>query len=270
MSDAVAEAIRKTLEGGAGGVVFLVDDDKGVIPYMANDPTDERIDRVYLGDNRYTMPSFAVLAADVQKDRIGVVMRECDRRMMAELAKHNKIDMEKIDQILISCTQELANACGCDHPAPENAVLKNDVKAGEPVLPTDGEIENADEKLAFWMEHFERCVKCYGCRNVCPLCFCEDCAIEDESFVKVNSFPPEIPIFHLIRAVDMADRCIDCGVCESACPVDIPLRQLYRKAREIMIEAFNYEAGVSEEKSPLELLGEESDLGGMDHGYRSF
>ncbi len=32
--------------------------------------------------------------------------------------------------------------------------------------------------------------------------------------------PPEIPIFHLIKAFHMAERCSDCGLCEEACPED--------------------------------------------------
>ena len=80
------------------------------------------------------------------------------------------------------------------------------------------------------MESFSRCIKCMGCRNVCPMCFCKDCALDNLDLVGPASSPPDIPIFHLIRAVDMADRCVDCGMCEAICPAEIPLRQLYRQA----------------------------------------
>ena len=105
-----------------------------------------------------------------------------------------------------------------------------------------------------------------GCRNVCPMCFCNDCALDNPDLVGPESKPPEIPIFHLIRAIDMADRCVDCGMCEAICPAEIPLRQLYRQARQVVKDAFGYEPGVSEEKSPIEMLGEPTELGGMEEG----
>jgi Na+-translocating ferredoxin:NAD+ oxidoreductase RnfC subunit len=54
----------------------------------------------------------------------------------------------------------------------------------------------------------------------------------------------------------MADRCIDCGMCEAICPADIPLRHLYRLARQVVKDAFDYEPGLdSEEESPIKTLG---------------
>ena len=54
----------------------------------------------------------------------------------------------------------------------------------------------------------------------------------------------------------MAGRCIDCGLCEEACPVDIPLRLLYRKVNQIVSDIFDYRPGSSPEQSPLSVLGE--------------
>jgi Na+-translocating ferredoxin:NAD+ oxidoreductase RnfC subunit len=58
-------------------------------------------------------------------------------------------------------------------------------------------------------------------------------------------------------------------MCEAICPAEIPLRQLYRQARAVVKDAFGYEPGVSEEKSPIEMLGEPTKLGGMEQGSRS-
>ncbi|MFQ5842549.1 MAG: 4Fe-4S ferredoxin, partial [Thermodesulfobacteriota bacterium] len=49
----------------------------------------------------------------------------------------------------------------------------------------------------------------------------------------------------------------DCGLCEEACPADIPLRTLYRKVRETVKNLFGYLPGEStEDLPPLEVLGE--------------
>ena len=70
-----------------------------------------------------------------------------------------------------------------------------------------------------------------------------------------GKIPPENPIFHLTRAVHMAGRCIDCGLCEEACPADIPLRTLYKKVANIIADHYSYRPGYDEEKSPLNILG---------------
>ncbi|HEY5526457.1 MAG TPA: 4Fe-4S binding protein [Candidatus Anoxymicrobiaceae bacterium] len=68
----------------------------------------------------------------------------------------------------------------------------------------------------------------------------------------------------------MADRCIDCGMCEEICPADIPLRQLYRQARQVVKDAFGYEPGINpDETSPVKMLGEPTNLGGMESGSRA-
>ena len=34
------------------------------------------------------------------------------------------------------------------------------------------------ERMAFWAKQFDRCVKCYACRQVCPMCYCERCIVD--------------------------------------------------------------------------------------------
>jgi formate dehydrogenase (coenzyme F420) beta subunit len=67
---------------------------------------------------------------------------------------------------------------------------------------------------------------------------------------------PDIPVFHLVRAVHMAGRCIDCGLCEDACPMDIPLRLLYQKVNQIVMNLFDYKTGTSVDQPPFSILGE--------------
>ena len=30
------------------------------------------------------------------------------------------------------------------------------------------------ERMAFWRGQMERCLRCYDCRNACPMCVCRD------------------------------------------------------------------------------------------------
>jgi Na+-translocating ferredoxin:NAD+ oxidoreductase RnfC subunit len=64
--------------------------------------------------------------------------------------------------------------------------------------------------------------------------------------------------FHLIRAYHLAGRCVDCGECERACPVGIPLRRINRKAAKVVEESFHFRAGLDPEaKSPLVVFANE-------------
>jgi len=108
------------------------------------------------------------------------------------------------------------------------------------------------DRLRFWMDQFGKCIKCYGCRNICPVCYCRECTLEEELLVPAGGVPPDAPVFHLIKAFHMMDRCIDCGLCEQTCPAGIPLRTIYRKMGQVMSELFDYTPGrTSEERSPL-------------------
>jgi len=86
------------------------------------------------------------------------------------------------------------------------------------------------------------------------MCFCKECALEDDNLVTTGAIPPEIPVFHLTRAIHMVGRCIDCGLCNEACPADIPLRTLYKKVADIIDDQFQYRRDY-EREVPLEQSG---------------
>ncbi len=273
LEDAVSKSVREALEDGkAAAAIILTIRDGELTPRLVTRADDPAIDELYAGDVRYPMTSFAVMVMPLVSGDIALPVRECDQRMIVELQKHNQIDASRLVLLGIPCSQDLADACGCDHPAtPEDiAVVPAVATASELQAPEGSQAEEAGERLGFWMDAFSRCIKCMGCRNVCPMCYCKDCALDNPSIVGPDSKPPDIPIFHLVRAIDMADRCVDCGMCEEICPADIPLRQLYRQARQSVKESLGYEPGLDpDEVSPLRILGEPSQLGDMEGGFRA-
>ena len=111
-----------------------------------------------------------------------------------------------------------------------------------------------------WMAAFNKCVKCYGCRDICPMCFCKECSLEHPDLMSTGKVPPD-SIFQLVRAIHMAGRCIDCGLCEENCPADIPLRVLYKKGNALVKDLFDYDTGsLATGPSPWKFLGEESGM----------
>jgi formate dehydrogenase subunit beta len=265
------KAISEALESGkAAAAVVLSEKDGELVPNVITRPDDRALDNLHAGDRRYPMASFAIMLLPGIEGGLAVPVRECDRRMLVELTKYNQVDADRLILLGIPCSQALADGCGCDHPfVPDDlAVALAVARPVEPSPLAEASSEDPAERLSFWMESFSKCIKCMGCRNVCPMCFCKECALDNPDLVSKAS-EPDIPIFHLIRAADMADRCVDCGMCEEICPADIPLRQLYRFATGAVREAFGYEPGVDpDDKSPLDMLGTPSSLGGMQEGFR--
>jgi len=255
--------IRKKLEEGADAFLCLVDEEGSPVPALVTDADSPDLDRVMVGEVRYPLGKLLIeLLREYPDKRFAVLVRGCDQRALVELAKLGQVEMDRVVMVGLACSREEALSCGCRQPYPGQVDLGEKAEPS-PSRQTVQEAESLPERerLRFWEEHFSRCIKCYGCRNVCPMCFCRDCALENPQLVEPGVMPPRFPSFHLIRALDMAGRCIDCGLCEEACPAGIPLRALYRKMQEVMEERFGYRPGEDPERSnPLAELGTEDEI----------
>jgi ferredoxin len=111
---------------------------------------------------------------------------------------------------------------------------------------------NSDEKWAFFTQMISPCIRCYACRNACPLCYCPTCFVDESrpQWVGKSSDPTDTMTFHFLRAYHCAGRCTDCGACERVCPVGIPVRQFTKKLNKDALELFSWEAGISIDHRP--------------------
>ena len=109
------------------------------------------------------------------------------------------------------------------------------------------------DKFAFWRDQMSRCVRCYACRNVCPMCVCQDHCIASSRnplWMSQENSPLENFMFQMIHDSHLTGRCTDCGECERACPVDIPLMLLRRYMNKQVHEVFGHEAGTTLDRTP--------------------
>lgn len=209
------------------------------------------------GDARYPLNKLLIhLARAYPQDSFGVLVRGCDERGLKTLYTWNQLNPDNVIPVGIACPQELADRCECEKPFPDETVEGSKATAAAADSVNRLDALDLGGRFDHWMQEFYKCVKCYGCRDICPMCFCKECSLEDKELVVTDELPPEIPIFHLTRAMHMAGRCIDCGLCSEACPADIPLRTLYKKVAAVMEDEFDYKTGLQAfQKSPLNLMG---------------
>jgi formate dehydrogenase subunit beta len=105
---------------------------------------------------------------------------------------------------------------------------------------------SVEERFDYWFGpsgQFSQCIKCFGCRDACPICYCKDCYLEaDRGRVPGGEIPPD-PMFPMIRTVHVMDSCVNCGQCQDACPMEIPLARLIFMLNRQLAQMFKYEPG---------------------------
>jgi len=112
----------------------------------------------------------------------------------------------------------------------------------------DFETKTTAERRAYLAKEFSKCIRCYACRNACPMCYCEECFVDcnqPEWIGKSATNTEDNILFQVVRVFHSAGRCANCGACERACPMGINLRLLTRKLVKDVKELFNAETGVN-------------------------
>jgi ferredoxin len=187
---------------------------------------------------------------DIPPDEVVAVEDEGDSFLVTLKNDKQRVDKEKVlrDECLV-----------CRYPSP----LTYDLQLGQAVssLPWVGddysmvkeqEALSSEEKAAHWNRELSQCIRCYACRNICPACTCSECIFDKTAprWISKGNDVSENLVYHLIRAFHVAGRCVDCGECERACPMNIPLRSLNKKVEKDLLELFDYVAGVDVEQRP--------------------
>ena len=128
-----------------------------------------------------------------------------------------------------------------------------------------------DEQQEDLLSELQACIRCYNCREVCPICYCKECLLvpakmgySSERYLRRAEkkgqikMPVDTVLYHLTKMNHMSCSCVACGLCEQACPMDIPLGRIYSRVGRHVQALFDYVPGRSlEEELPVTTFKEE-------------
>lgn len=147
--------------------------------------------------------------------------------------------------------------------------IKNDrVKKREKAFE---EIKNEISGIENLSSVFASCINCHNCMTVCPVCYCRECFfdsptfdLESEKYTKkaekkgMLKMPTDTLLFHITRMNHIGITCVSCGLCEEACPSNIPLAKIFNMVSYNTQKMFDYVAGKNpDEELPLITFKEE-------------
>jgi ferredoxin len=238
---------RELLESGAVKAVLAFEEGTAGIrrPAFARDA--ERAGKLLFDDQCSQNLASYLTRREVKKlGRIAVAAAPDTLRAILQLMAERQIKEEEILPLAVEGgeVKELSTAQAVE----EHLALKaKELPAGDRELLARLEAMTAAERWAFWQQEFSRCVKCYACRNSCPMCYCGHCTMDCNrpQWVPVPSHALGNLEYHMVRAMHLAGRCVECGDCGRACPVGIPVHLLTFHAEESVHRQFGQRAGAS-------------------------
>ncbi|MBM3315084.1 4Fe-4S ferredoxin [candidate division WOR-3 bacterium] len=197
--------------------------------------------------------------------RLAVVAKGCDSRSLLILLKEKQLDRKDLHVLGVGCSGvtedgRLSDSCTtCVRHSP----VVYDEMVGDPATEIPRKQDDRGDLDRFealpaegrWQELSEdvsRCIRCYACRQVCPNCYCPVCFVDNSlpQWVGRTAAPSDNMVFHIMRALHMAGRCVECGACARACPVGIDLMKFNRKVARIVKSRFGATAGMDADEPP--------------------
>jgi len=214
-----------------------------------------------------------IIENKINRDQLYIIGVPCkgmtDRHKLAEMADGEIVSVaESADSVVIKgadfertlpksdVMQENCRKCTHRNPVIYDALAADLVQeqTGIDRYADVRQIEDlpVEAKQQYFTDLFAACIRCYACRNACPLCYCPTCFVDEArpQWVGKGQDTIDVHTFHFLRAFHCAGRCTDCGACERACPVGINMRTLTQKLEKDCADLYNWEAGLTTDTRP--------------------
>jgi formate dehydrogenase subunit beta len=213
-------------------------------------------------DDRCGMNLASYLPRVKHLGRIGIVAKGCDSRSIVTLLKEKQVDRGQLVILGVGCegvkeNGRLSDSCTtCAYPNPVlcDEMIGDKVPERPPAPDPLADFEKLmpDQRWQALMDDVSRCIRCYACRQVCPNCYCPTCFVDANSpqWVGKTTAGSDNMMFHLMRAMHMAGRCVECGTCSRGCPMGIDLMKFNRKVAKVVKERFGAVAGMDPDAPP--------------------
>ncbi len=121
-----------------------------------------------------------------------------------------------------------------------------------------GEFSKQVSSISNLQKLLSTCMRCHNCMINCPICYCRECVFRSPTFEHTPQqylgwaedkgairMPADTVMFHITRLNHMVVSCVGCGLCDTACPNDIPVSSLFRTVGVKAQRMMEYEPGRS-------------------------
>jgi len=248
-----------------------------VVPFFASSP--EQAEELVWNDMCvHNLTTYLTGERPAATGKVAVVVKGCDARAAVGLIQEGQLDRERAKLIGMEChgvqseCGQVADKCtACEVTTPhlcdvliasDGSVWKTNEAASTPTrFPASDALRSEvqriaslprEQRLAFWRSELSRCVRCYACRAVCPLCYCQTCAADRTrpQYVTPGCDWRGAFSWGVTRALHVAGRCVGCGECVRACPQGIRLDILQAFLADVVARELGYVAGTNPEALP--------------------
>jgi formate dehydrogenase subunit beta len=193
--------------------------------------------------------------------RVGFLGLDYKKRFLIEVLT------ERGEEIVQGLEMEVADVPLKEREPLLEKIVAQRKKAQEQLLKEQQEQLRGPDKL---LAALSSCIKCHNCMTVCPMCYCKECFFNSPTFEMeadrylglaykrgATRMPADLLLFHLTRMAHIAHSCVQCGMCEEACPMDVPVFRLFKATSEQVQALFDYKPGRDlEEEIPISTFRE--------------